>query len=383
MRKSSKTKKSLASAGLVALVGGALLIPSASAGREDGRFFIHAWNTDDPQFRATAGLQGLGVGDGGAGEVPSDEDTSAVLADFSCGPFDLKLTQAMVDLSEKNSKSEGAPQKHQQGWTSIYHLDLSTYSSYLSGPGSLDEPTIYLNFNNAPRDFDPYNPSPDFASTFTARKTPEGCDLSKDSLSTRTDQSYGYAISKSLGQKSYTETRNMGSKTVNLTRFFDGTSGKFLKTDVIYSANDFSVPLVSETEPYSFVISPESTSLQLRLPSAKDGYDGVSILEASDRTLIDYKLGYRDADRAHGPTSLQLDSTGKIVSISYMKNGSRVTITDWLGSTPITRESFNSASGKDWDGSYPRSKDYNLSLPFEPLRSAQDLDPSEIEPTNR
>lgn len=54
----------------------ALVIPSASASREDGRFFVHAWNTDDPQFRATAGLNGLSESDGGSGGAPGGGSTT-------------------------------------------------------------------------------------------------------------------------------------------------------------------------------------------------------------------------------------------------------------------------------------------------------------------
>lgn len=94
--------------GKTVLVGAALatalVAPLAgSAALEGGSFFIYAYDSDEPEIDARAGLNGLS-GNPGI-ENPGGETPDSVVFSFECDGYSFDITQRMIDWSDENKEA--------------------------------------------------------------------------------------------------------------------------------------------------------------------------------------------------------------------------------------------------------------------------------------
>lgn len=147
-KNTSSFKLSLAAVAVASVAAPLIMITgSAGAGVDSGHFWVKAQDSENPQIKAFAGINGTGKTEvenpggenpgGGDPETPDTGTGEIKVATYTCGPTELKVTQAMVDHSKKNRALLDAGKASEMepypdgGWNVI--IDVSNVDPSLSG----------------------------------------------------------------------------------------------------------------------------------------------------------------------------------------------------------------------------------------------------------
>lgn len=346
-----------------------MLILPASGSTSDGKFQIHAWNTQEPTIEAYAGLKGLS-------ESPAtgeNGETGTEVVTLKNGPLSIRITEEMIAFSEANFKAKaegrtGDIKTDPDGWQTIWSYDPATGKMI---PGFADTSTMMMAL---------------------AAGTDEPTTLQMVSMDKYVRASYikpmdnfVYIVDNRAGAKDgavfsyqqqpggyYRETRHMEEDgkliVVSVSRQSDGRMMVDRSNDVtdIYSFT------ASPNKPYQIDLYPDGRrSLWNLLPGYQDDYNRVNIYDNDDGTFTVYYtnfLGEKDGQqnteypkRKHGPIQFTVLGNGEFSRISYMDAGGNVQFIE----EAVTVAEYNAITGQDWDGSYHKFSDFDMSFPFQ------------------
>lgn len=374
-------KSSRAKIAVVSAVGVALALPlflnPASAVTDGSHFFVHAQDQTNPKpHEALAGLGGLKSGDGSTG-TPGGDDTSTALATYTAGPLSFKVTQSMLDFSAANVKAQeegrtGDIKTDPSGWQTIWFYDNDSGDATQSMPAanSSNIDMILSKGSTKPSGDSLYNPvTDDMVLQYNSGSMTDG------RVTPKVDNLYFYKKEGGSGGGSVTNGR------------YTSQDGKLIATKVqTLSSGGYNVnryvsptnlaPVASDTEPYRLSTDNGSTNMAIRLKTTTDGYNYIELSQGADGSLnlrfedftgLD-SYGNAQADyalRKNGPVYLDLNSEGKITAFSYFdSNGDRQSGGD--GESTYTVADYNSMTGQNWNGDYPKLSDFDTSKPFTP-----------------
>lgn len=128
--------------------------------------------------------------------------------------------------------------------------------------------------------------------------------------------------------------------------------------------------LASDRLPYSIRVGSDGSIIaSILLMKTIDGYNHINISrDAEGGTQVQYIYfsngSGRAADRKHGPTTINMDGTGKFINLAYSDGNGGST---WAPANTVA--GYNEAAGQDWDGSYAKLSDFDTAIPFKPIRS--------------
>lgn len=406
MKKSRIQRETVLSIAAAAIAVPLIAVPAA-AGLDGGRFFVKAWNVEDPSIMAIAGYGGLahggqipgggsgGTGPGGGSTDPGDgttpgggnggtgpgggtggsnpgggsgstpqpgepgsgsgadsgssADSSSEFFNLNAGPLSFRITQNMIDFSRANEQLMAQGQMdglktHADGWMVIASLvNGNPDIGYQAGAQG-----YYL--------MDPMRGEAGIVAGAADGTEAQILDMRAkpaDGVVT------GYAFS--AGTPYFTETRyaTVDGKLTSLmvTR---GPNGDSLSRN----AEDGRSTFRSDTVPASVIkYSDGSISrIQLNRVNVVDGYNRIVIerqTNGSSTVTYDNPNSGGQAQRKLGPDTLRLDSSGKIVELFYYSGGSRRSLT---GDVSVAK--YNQVSGDNWDGSYAKPSDFDTRIPF-------------------
>ena len=371
---------------LLSALGVALALPliavPASAALDGGGFLVHAQNTEDARYQATAGAKGStqGGGSGGGSTTPGGgsgadnpggaADSTRVLADYQCGPMGLKITQAMVDFSKANESQ--TPKSSSDGWQSISSYSSATNKVALGYPDSGPKaPLVTLSDSMAV-------PAPlQFSDATKAFAYEEGgmCQILDRRSVPRAGERLTYTAQPSYDpaqpeRNYYSEARWVSEdgelRPVSVSKQSDGR----------ITVNRHTTSLLggyakSDTKPTSLALSDDgSFVIEAHRKTTLDGANNIYLrVEADGSGQLMYRYykgqtadGQQDIDyapRKNGPVALNWDSSGVFTSLrSYDSNEN-------FGDSAFTVAKYNELTGQNWDGSYLKGSDFDLTLPFQ------------------
>jgi len=362
--------------GVIAL-GVAVLAPTASASTSDGRFLIHAWNTDDPTIEAYAGIKGLNPGTPGGGTAPAP---SVTLADYSCGPMALKITDSMVKFAQGNQDLQAAGKTDElktnsEGWQGLYSFNSATSPNVQPGfPSDGSKPSqVFLTTDLSTPD---RNASVPLNARAYAKSYPTNCTLMDARGAAVAGNPYYYYFSKGTGtggSDSFAEGRyEQIDGSISATKVAPNTS-----PNGAWSVNRYESPMSLKpalSDRYPSVRSPGfsagAVQAVMTFKDMKDGSNYATVTANADGsgsisyakwagTVGPYGItGVGAPSRTNSPTFVAWDSSGAITALS--SPGKTIT-------APFTVAHYNEITGQSWDGSYLKASDIDLSVPFEPV----------------
>jgi len=380
-RKSPHAHKVIIGALGVAIVLPFLISP-ASAAFDSGTFLVHAQDQAQPKFHeAYAGIKGTKSGDtGGTPGTPGGDtgDSSATLATYTAGSLSLKITQAMLDFSAANVKAqeEGRTEDIKtdpSGWQTIWFYDNDSGDATQSMPAA-DASSIDMIFSR-----ESTKPSPDslynrISNNMVAQynQSPGSNSMTDGRVAPKADNLYAYKKAASGYSNELKEGRYISEDGKLVAVEVDGTGDGNYQINRKTSPTD-ATPVPSDTKPYDLILSNRGVeSLSIRLKATTDGYDqlwiqgnGTQIRFGKYASVGPYGINVDDAVRRHGPVSLNLDGDGNITSFLYADADGQNQYVGDEGAT-YTVADYNSITGQDWDGSYPKLSDFDTDKPFEP-----------------
>lgn len=394
--KNSKTTQRTGAAVLgVALVLPLLAIPGADAATStaDGKFLIKA---SDTKFFSIAGSNRKAYSGGSATDPgtdpsnPSNPGTTPVnrKIDFKCGPLSYTVDQAKLDLGAANQKLHDQGKDSEmiassEGWTGIYSYDPKAGSIVAGIPDPLPQLGIYeLTASMSPRpltDFvvqggpqtkvrvlDQTDQSGKFCSILNVSKAAVAGD--RYFYFSNSTGPYGDGRYESKGGKLYATvvTSPNGSSSATPTVQFQRSLSSNASTREVL--RDPSI-LTS-----AYLYSNGDKTGAIYYPSTVDNYNYAYLRVNQDGTRsVEYRL-YTQADdtgtvaqakRSQGPARVSYDSTGKLTGLVYYKSSTDSFVT--LSGSSATVSNYNSVTGQNWDGSYPKAESYDYTMPFQPI----------------
>lgn len=356
------------SKGFLLILGAAALIPliatPASAGRDGGGFFIHAFDDELPEISATAGLN-LEA----RASAPGDTDNSAVLNRYSCGPMDLKITQAMVDFSKANEELRASGRANEirehetGGWQTISHYSTAA-GGFIEGFPTDGSKPIYAFLGAG-------NPNDSASLRAVASDFATQCSVSDLRAIPKAGSLISYSWYKDSGTYSETRYLEQDGELVSTAVAFQGHDGALSVSRAISPIS--SDPAVSDRIPSSLRLGSDGAiRIDAKLRSATDGYNYVSIDKLPDGSgsmSYSFYRGSNDSShpaRKHGPTMVFWDSSGEISSLQYFDSAGTMQSVYSNGDPETLVDRYNQQSGQDWDGSFHRVEDFDIGLPFQP-----------------
>lgn len=372
-RKSARSSRLAIPALCVGLALALLAVP-ASAGLDGGRFFVHAYDSGDPQITAT-----VGMADTDAGSPDPGDEEDAVLASYSCGPMKLNITQSMVDFSKANEAliQEGRSSElktHADGWQVLYTSNSSPAETKRGFPEDGTKPGFVF---AAGPDLTPQSTKAGAVDTATQ------CTV----LDTRADPQAGHRFSYSWSPSDdparddfYDEGRYVlqeGELVAVLVTNEDNGFRSIIRTEIgsTREAKSDRFPSFLMIWPPDGIkdapVALPAESINVVLPTAVDGYNRIEIKRAADGSgSTTYFSGESSTDRdfarrKDGPVEVFWNSEGQLASLSYFDSEG---VRRWLNTrpTPYTVAEYNEISGQEWNGEFHQFDDFDLSFPFEP-----------------
>jgi len=356
----------------VAALGAALLAPSASASVSDGKFLVHAWNTETPKIEAYAGIKGVGSASPGGVVTPP----AVTLANYNCGPLSFKITDAMVKFAQDNQDLQVAGKaseikSNSEGWQGLFNFSSTVSPNVQPGfPTDGSKPNqVYLTSTMAVPDRTSAVPAGVVA---YAKSYDTNCTFVDSRPTPRAGDTYSYTFSKgtgSGGRDAFSEGR------------YEQIDGSLASTKVELQNSGWSVnryqspttlkPALSDNFPSTLAVNSDgSRQGAMTFKNTVDGYNYATFTSRADGsgtlsyakwngTMGTYGMtGIGAPSRANGPTAIAWDSSGNITSLSSPGN----TIT-----APFTAAHYNEITGQNWDGSYQKPSDLKLDTPFQPV----------------
>ena len=345
----------------LSILGTAIAVPlvaiPASAAL-DGNFLIHAQNTEDRQYEATAGMRNGAAADPGTGPVEEAEN-STVLASYKCGPMSFDVTQGMVDFTKANQEllAAGKPAKtHAGGWQSL------SYTASNGGPAILGFPddkskTIYAKLSPTMT-----APEGDGSNGVTAVAMERGGSSGCDILDARTAPQAGAQFRYSNNGTTVKDGRYLaedGKLVAGVAQSYYGSDSGFYR----YASAGSTNPFVSATKPYYVVDRGSQSQIDVKMPTTVDGYNTVSLVKYSDgSTQYSYKLNNNSA-RANGPSYLKRDAGNQItMAQGYTVSGQYISLNQT--GNPYSVADWNAASGHTWNGAEADLSGFDTAVPF-------------------
>ena len=378
-RRSRRSQKTIFSVVGMAIAIPLIAIPASAS--LDGNFQIRAQNTADSQFEATAGMKGVGSGNGGGGSEGGGEsgdgatdtgpDYSAGLANYNCGPLGFSVTETMLETSDTNNAlySQGATSgfRSTSGIQSILSVTPEFDPVYRGFPANGAQPAYVQLNSKLATGLDQNGRQDGFEVSYTDGELlgigPGACEIFDLRYDAADGEAYGFAQSGTrVTEKRYVlEGGKLNAVSIDfqdnetaVTRTESPVSSRAAKSDTIPSK--VTVYAAGSEQKYDVTLSPAT---------ANSGYDTVRFFVNADGSgSVNYNNGRMPGSDGDAPSSLTFDSAGNFTQLAD-SSGNGVMNPD--GSPATTVAEYNAATGKNWDGSYKKfnEADYDLAVPFQ------------------
>lgn len=341
----------------------ALSLPSASAALTDGKFLVHAQNTEDPTIEATAGLGGLKNG-GGSADPENGGDVPGAVS-YEAGDMKLTITPAMLAFSEANRKAfdegrTGDIKTDPDGWQTIWYIDPSDQSVH-PGVSEKDGMITFLSGKSQPFNMDEFY-------TLANRNAGDGVAFYAQSKATDTIQAMDKRGTPKEGA-TYIYMK-IGNQASSLGRYMM-SEGKLIGVYVVEQPGMLQVQRESAKlgETYSSERFPSLMSyddsgnldnISVKYSDKSRGYSRLSIYNRPDQGEGGVVVQFDDRTPGTGPKVVVLNGD-KMVSFEYQNaDGSSGTL------SASSAAEYNAATGQNWDGKLAKFSDFDTSIPFRP-----------------
>ena len=338
------------------------MMVTASASVDSGHFWVKAQDSENPQIKAFAGINGTGKteGENPGGENPGGEDPEtpgSISLTFNCGPMTLEISEQQLayskiaeDLIEANRSDEIQP--NPEGWEVITTSDGEGIYNGLPPNKKAIEAIL------GPY---PFTGSDEGIVAFGSEQG-DTCQVTDSRPAPKAGERVSY---RNDGNEIYSEARYIEEEgKLRVVNIFKRANSVAVNRSLDLK-NDGKAP--SDRYPGSFTLFNDGAIDAMAYPTnTLEGAGEILMRRNADGSgHVDYRLTQNGGlpNLNNSPTQVWWNNEKEITKLVYVKNGERQELPE--RAEPYTVEEYNQITGQSWDGKYHTVDDYDLSMPFE------------------